>query len=428
LKRIWLLSGLILLLLLGGLGFPSSGLISLALPLLIYTGASLLFSPGKMDLSITRSHEKKPVAPGSPVELHVKITNQGPTLEETLIRIKTVQPLERVDGETAILMALTPGQTFELDYQVRGPRGNYFLPNIEVTARDHFGLFPIHRSFPQQNQIIILPAATKLHRLPIRPSQTRGFAGPIPSRMSGTGTDFHDVRKYLPGDPLRRINWRTSARFEQDLFTTQYEMERITDVGIIVDARQQTNVTGPGETLFEYTVRAAASLSDLFLKEGNRVGLLVYGYGLEWVFPGYGKHQNQRILRTLATAETGHNYSMENLNNLPVRLFPAHSQIVLVSPLLQSDTATLHRMRAQGYEILVVSPDPVLFELRSFPGKNQDDPAVRIAHIERRFILKKIRQAGINVLDWDTAQPFDHVVSTALIRSWVRLNLPEKQR
>ena len=48
---------------------------------------------------------------------------------------------------------------------------------------------------------------------------------------------------------------------------------------------------------------------------------------------------------------------------IPTRLFPAHSQVVLVSPLLPDDLNVLIQLRARGYQLMVVSPDPVAHEL-----------------------------------------------------------------
>ena len=88
------------------------------------------------------------------------------------------------------------------------------------------------------------------------------------------------MREYQASDPQRQINWKLSARAERDLYTNIFEQERVADVGLIVDARQRTNVTGIDDSLFEHSVRAAAALAENFLDDGNRVGLLVYGSGL----------------------------------------------------------------------------------------------------------------------------------------------------
>ena len=90
-------------------------------------------------------------------------------------------------------------------------------------------------------------------------------------------------------------------------------------------------------SLFEHANRAAAALAESFLDDGNRVGLLVYGSGIDGVFPGYGRVQRDRILRALGRAAAGHHFVFESLRNLPTRFFPAQSQIIFVSPLSSDD-------------------------------------------------------------------------------------------
>ncbi|UCC64975.1 MAG: DUF58 domain-containing protein, partial [Anaerolineae bacterium] len=216
--------------------------------------------------------------------------------------------------------------------------------------------------------------------------------------------------------PLRWINWRLGARHLHTLFTNQFEQESIADVGLILDARQRTNIRSRNGSLFEYSVRATASLAGTFLSDGNRVGLLVYGGFLHWAFPGYGKVQRERILQALARAQMGESLVFDSLEYLPTRFFPAKSQLVLVSPLCWDDLYMLVRLRALGYQVLVISPDPVSFEAQALKGHPGVALAARIAYLERTLLLRKLQQAGIQSVDWRVDRPFDQVVHASLGR------------
>jgi uncharacterized protein (DUF58 family) len=221
------------------------------------------------------------------------------------------------------------------------------------------------------------------------------------------------VREYQLGDPLRSVNWRVTARHEDSLFANEFEQERIADIGIILDARQQTEVQNSSGILFEFSVRATAALADVFLRDGNRVGLLVYGRGMDRTFPGTGKVQRERIMRALARARTGSNMALENLEYLPTRFFPAKSEVILVSPLAQSDLAVLTRLRALGYSVLVVSPDPVNFEALTLGHDKIIDLAFRLARIERVLLLRNLQRMGIQVIDWQVDQPINRAIQVA---------------
>jgi uncharacterized protein (DUF58 family) len=349
------------------------------------------------------------------VEVRLRITNEGPDLEEVLVEDRIPYGLGLVDGQTSLLASLPRGASMELRYRVRVPRGSYYFQDATASAGDHLGVLRERALLPARMRLLALPDVTRLRKVSIRPARTHGHFGPIPSRQAGSGVDFYGLRDYQPGDPRRWINWRASARHDEHIFVNQFEQERITDVGIIVDARQQSDIYFPGgQALFEHTVAAAGSLSEAFLNDGFRVGLLVYGFGMERTFPGYGKVQQERILRALGAARTGHNFALESLGYLPTRFFPAGSQIVMVSPLLSSDVPAITRLRATGYEVLVVSPDPVRFEARAMGLEGS--LAWRLAQAERALLLSKLRRMGVRVLDWPVHLPFEPLARALLRR------------
>jgi uncharacterized protein (DUF58 family) len=201
----------------------------------------------------------------------------------------------------------------------------------------------------------------------------------------------------------------------------------VADVGIILDGRQKTNSFDKEHSLFEYSVSAAAALADVLLSQGNRVGLLNYGRLLHWTFPGYGKIQRERILQSLTHAQVGSSTVFSELEYIPARLFPPHSQIILISPLNADDVNVLVQLRARGYQVMAVSPDPVAFELSYLPQNESVRLAARMLRMERNLLIQKLQRAGIQVLDWDVSQPFDQVAKRRLGRPPALLRAIEGQ-
>jgi uncharacterized protein (DUF58 family) len=302
-----------------------------------------------------------------------------------------------------------------MQYTVNGARGSYTFNDIQVRASDHLGVLRDQAVLPARKRMVYLPEITRLRKVTIRPQRTHGHFGPIPSRQTGSGVEFYGLREYQMGDPRRWINWRASARHNQEIFVNQFEQERIADVGIILDARQQSNISvAGGKPLFEFSVQAAGSLSEALLNDGNRVALLIYGYGMERTFRGYGRVQQERILYALGQARTGHNFALESLGYLPTRFFPAGSQLVMVSPLMAGDFAALSQLRSCGYDLLLVSPDPVDYEAREM--NNKGSLAWELAYVERMLLLRKLQRLGVRVLDWPVDRPFEPLVRTTLSR------------
>jgi uncharacterized protein (DUF58 family) len=413
---------LVYLLLLVGLATMSGPLLALAIPPIVYLVAALVYGPGKLHLTATRSLSDDRVPKDKPVTVQLDITNQGTRLERVEVQDVIPEQLAVIDGQSSLLTSLAPGETASLTYRVQGGRGDVKLGTVRVKASDHLGLFTRQDLLHTPKRLMILPEVMTLRRVAIRPRRTRAYAGPVPARQGGSGVEFFGVREYQMGDPLRWINWRVSARHRPSLFTNEFEQERITDVGLILDARRRTDQQGQDVSLFEHGVRATASLAAAFLGDGNRVGLLVYGGFLDWTFPGYGRIQRERILRSLAGAETGESRVFESLDFIPTRYFPAKSQLVLISPLCDDDVSTLVRLRARGYQLMVISPDPITFEAQSLERDPAVSLAVRIARLERDLLLRRLQRAGIRTVDWQVDTPFDLALHTSLSRQphWFR--------
>jgi uncharacterized protein (DUF58 family) len=395
-----------------GLALVDALLVAMAIPLVVYLAAALALRPRRVELQFQRRPIPQRLMDGDRLEVELEARN-GPRPFSELMLVDRPPPALPVEGAAPLAGGFfPPGQHHMLRYTLRVKRGIHPWPPPLAVAYDPTGLFSATMETEPPTSLAVLPRVTLLPSITIRPMNTLAYAGPVLSRRAGEGTDFFGVRPYRPGDPLRRINWRATARALHGIVTNEFEMERIADVGIILDARQRLDIHIRGQRLFEHGVHAAACLANAFLQGGNRVALLLYGAYLEWVFPGYGKIQRERLLQALSHAQTGESLVFENLEYLPTRLFPARSQLILVSPLCGDDVEPLFRLRARGYQLLVVSPDPVRFESRLMPAHPETQLAARIARLERLLLLRRLGQAGIRVADWDVDEP----LSSALLR------------
>ena len=417
-----LLAGLTYTLFLLGLGFRDGRFLALALPMLVYLAAAAYHTPGRVRLAARRSFSSDRAEAGAVVDVHLEVRNEGEALEEVLVRDCLPQDVVLAGGQAAALASLAPGEELRLQYSVRVRRGSPLFEEVEVQAGSHFGLVRRRYLLPAAGRILVLPRVDRLRHVPIRPRRTRGYAGPVPARVGGSGVDFYGVREYQGGDPRHWINWRASARHPRSLFTNEYEQERLADVGVILDARRRSDVRLGNAWLFEHGVRATASLAASFLDDGNRVGLLVYGRSLDWTFPGYGKLQRERILRVLSGAQTGDSQVFDRLDYLPTRLFPSGSQLVLVSPLHNDDVPTLVRLRARGYQLLVVRPNAAALEAAALGARPGVALAARLIEVEWELLRRRLMQAGIAVVDWQVGEPLDQALHRSLGRlpAWHR--------
>jgi uncharacterized protein (DUF58 family) len=65
---------------------------------------------------------------------------------------------------------------------------------------------------------------------------------------------------------------------------------------------------------------------------------------------------------------------------------------------------------------MVISPDPVKFEIGCLPPSTQVDLAARVIRLERDLLIRRLERAGIQVIEWDVSIPLDQAVGPLLMR------------
>jgi len=422
-KKTFLLVFILCGLFIAALVARNGNLLLLAMPFLVYLLVGLIQAPGELTLISERTMDKASIVAEQAVDARVFIKNSGKGLANLHLKDTLYPSMIVLEGQEWQRLSLGAGETTELNYRFTVGRGVYSWKSVHAGASDPFGLFDLEYEIPAFGEILVLPAPMKTRAAMLKPRFTLHAPGPNPARLAGSGTDFWGIREYRPGDSLRQLNWRLKARHPQKMFTNEYEREEIADFGLILDTRKFSNADAMEEALFEYSVSAAASLSESFLKNGNRVSLLVYGRPINTVFPGYGKKHLNILLRILAQAKLGAYVPFNYLEYFPARLFPTRSVIVIFSTVHPRDLDVYTRLRAYGYEVLLISPDPVEYAARLLPSSELNTLAFRAARIERVVLLKRLLKLGVKVVDWQINNPLETVVHETLDRLTERRNI-----
>jgi uncharacterized protein (DUF58 family) len=390
------------------------------LPFLAYLGAGLLQTPPveKLRFSAERTLEQTRSNGSMSVDVNLSIQNQASETVHLFIDETVQEGMKITDGELSRWATLRAGESAELKYTFAAARGNFSWKSIRAVVSDPLGLIETEMLLPASAMLQIRPQIKKFKAIPFRPRSTLHSPGSIPARLGGSGTDFFGVREYHSGDSLRWLDWRLTARHPRKFFTKEFEQEEIAEIGLILDSRQRTDLQIGEESLFESCVGATASLAEMFLHQGHRVSLLVFGETMLNTFPGYGKTQLHRIMGCLSKAKVGtENRISASLDFLPIRMFPSQALIIILSSLTSADKSLFLRLRAYGYQALLVSPDPIAFAHPSMAQDINNRLAIRAARVERRLQLNDIAQLQIPVIDWQVNQPLFPLVRNALTRS-----------
>jgi uncharacterized protein (DUF58 family) len=311
-------------------------------------------------------------------------------------------------GATHLSTSLGPTDELRLTFEFTSPpRANYEIGPLVARVRDPFGLYLTEKKLGPET-LSVMPRPERLREVQLRPRHVGPWPGVISSRVLGLGTEFYSMREYVPGDDPKRINWKASARYNK-LIVNEAEAERVTDVMVVLD----TDVTffGTKESeLFEREVHAAASLTRLLLRQGNRVGLVLQGGERGSIPAGFGKRHERRILYLLAAAKPGRATVSTSyvMNLLARRMLPSRSQIVIISPLLDPEIKQgVRDLTAAGYSMLVLSPAPT--PPASFQEQTEEI-AFRFVMLERAINLRALERAS-TVVNWPSGVPLSVLMS-----------------
>ena len=179
-------------------------------------------------------------------------------------RLTGVIGAEKLGAATGLVPRSGWRHQVELQGMRRGPVGAHAWL---VESSDPVGMFRSRRTSPDAEVALVLPRFATLSRRP----QTRELEASVAAPRAGSGTELFGVREYRPGDSLRRIHWRSSAR-HGELVVREYEPPGVQTLGIFCDPQ-------PGDAdVADQVARIAASEAWDCLRNGGRV--MLWGPGL----------------------------------------------------------------------------------------------------------------------------------------------------
>lgn len=387
----------------------------LEIGVLILGSASLFFFsnvwglPEKIDIRLERDIVPSETFGDEDVRVESRLQNlSGTTLGNLEIHEILDGRIIPEKGTSHTSASVGPSGEVRLIFEFPSPaRSNYAIGPLIVRVRDPFGFYLFEKRLGPET-LSVMPRPERIREAQLRPRHVGQWPGVIPSRALGPGTEFYSMREYVPGDDPKRINWKASAH-RNELMYNETVAERVADVMIVLD----TDVTffGPSESeLFDRGVQAAASFTRLFLRQGNRVGLVLQGGERGSIPAGFGKRHERRILYLLAAAKPGRALVSTSyvMNLLARRMLPSRSQIVVISPLLDPEIKEgVRQLTVAGYSMFVLSPSPMPPPLFQDPT---EEMAFKLVMLERSISLLALERSS-TIVDWPGGVPLSALMS-----------------
>jgi uncharacterized protein (DUF58 family) len=248
--------------LLGERGLFCVGIALLALPLL----ASSAIRRAQYRLGTSRAINPPRVPAGQTATVTLRLENVS-RIPTGLLLAEDSVPYALGTRPRYVLDKIERNGSRELTYSLRSDlRGKFDIGPLQLRAADSFGLVEMTRSLSGRTSFVVTPRVVPLARTVI--SRSWAGEGDGRARMSSTaGEDDVIPRAYRDGDELRRVHWRSTARYGE-LMVRREEQRWRNKATVFLDSRSLAHLGSGAASSFETAVSAAASLGVHVAQQG----------------------------------------------------------------------------------------------------------------------------------------------------------------
>jgi uncharacterized protein (DUF58 family) len=257
---------------LGERNLVSVGVLLFILPLL----SALAAGRARYRLSCVRQVSPARVSAGHTTHVNVRLENVS-RLPTGLLLVEDAIPYALGTRPRYVLDGVERGGVRELSYPLRSDlRGKFTIGPLEVRIADSFGLVALGRSFATTSVLVVTPKVVPLARTAIGASWV-GEGDGRTRAAAAAGEDDVVPRAYRDGDELRRVHWRSTARYGE-LMVRREEQRWRNRALLLLDTRRTAHAGSGITSSFEYAVGAAASIG-VHLARGSMDGQLITDAG-----------------------------------------------------------------------------------------------------------------------------------------------------
>lgn len=244
----------------------------------------------------------------------------------------------------------------------------------------------------------------------------------------GASMDFAEHRAYMPGDDLRRIDWRLFGRSDR-YFVKEFEADTNTNLLVLLDISASMGFASGEVSKLQYAKFLASCLAYFSSRQRDRVGLVTFADAIVDYVPPAAKHLNI-VLQTIARATPNGQGSLD----APLNQIAEHARrrqiVVLISDLYDEPEKIVRavaRLRNRGNDLIVLHVlDPAELELPFDDAANFEDmetgeaiPVVpgllrdqyrTLVADHTATLARLMREERIDYALFNTSQPLDHAL------------------
>ena len=268
------------------------------------------------------------------------------------------------------LIDLKSGERKVISYEAEGhERGEYYVGPVIVKGSDPFGFYTWEKTVSATLKVIVYPSV-----YPVMLDENTGLPSgnvKVFSKLYEDVTRYRSIREYIPGDPLKRINWKVTARMGK-LFSMEYSPSIYFPVLILLNLGERDYPLAHREHLSNRAIEVAASLVFFFVGLKQVIGLVTTGklpevetHPVAPTKAGHGHAINiLEILARIKTSEDNVNFA-QYIFRAGISIQTGTKIMVVTPPPREEEREALMSIKRKGYDMEV-------FMVSSYAIKRED--------------------------------------------------------
>jgi uncharacterized protein (DUF58 family) len=298
----------------------------------------------------------------------------------------------------------------EFEYTVRPvERGEYVFGNLNVYASSPLKIVKRRFVFQKDQMVPVYPSIIQMQQYDfLAISNKLSQFGIKKIRRIGHTQEFEQIKEYVPGDDIRTLNWKATAKQNQ-LMVNQFQDEKSQPIYSIIDTGRVMKMPFNGLKLLDYAINSTLAFSNVALKRNDKTGMIAFSKNIESYLPAIQKitHLNT-ILEKLYNITTEFTDSDFGLLYALVKRKITHRSLLLLYTNFEHISALKRQMpfllaMAKKHVLVVIFFENT--ELEELISSDAEDLQT-IYHktiaekfsLEKRLMQKELQQHGIQTI------------------------------
>lgn len=384
-------------------------LIVLASPFALGTGWALRHRP-TLAPSVRVEVLDDSAAEGERLSVVMMVSNPNPVRVDIAVARLSYSPwLNLPHGDRPFATDLAPGQPTQVLLTGTALRWGYQrVGPATVFAAGCDGLLVSGRDVGEPVQLRVHPQRPVFHAGDDMPVSSI-LVGVHRSRRTGEGGELAGVRRYAPGDRLRRVDWRLTLRTNEP-YVAQTLSDRDAEVVLLLDVLKEAGRSGGVHgtaSVVDTTVRAAAGIAEHYLSRGDRVSMMEYSGHVRQLRASSGHRQLQLVTEWLMATRATEGSGDPPPFGISPHLIPSAALVVVLSPLLSDRSVEVVAALAQASRMVLVVDTLGSLADTSAVSAEWTVLAHRLWRLERAALIGRLIEAGVPVAPWAGAGTLD---------------------